>query len=104
MTSSSSRPSAGPCLGGCAGTGWRGPRTRSSPLPSDPYCPANLSRSHIALSKGPMGLLTTQDLGVKRRSFALLCFFLPTLLGSEEPGTLGAAIHQRHGDPVPGHQ
>ena len=66
--------------------------------------PANLSRSHIALSKGPMGLLTTQDLGVKRRSFALLCFFLPTLLGSEEPGTLGAAIHQRHGDPVPGHQ
>ena len=74
------------------------------PLPSDPHCPANLTRSHIALSKGPMGLLTTQDLGVKKHSFALLHFFLPTPLGSEEPGTLGAAIHQRHGDPVPGHQ
>ena len=63
------------------GGGGEAPVPGALPLPSDPHCPADLSHSRIALSKGPLELLSTQD----QEWRALLCI---TLLLSLHPPCL----------------
>lgn len=50
-----------------------------------------------------MGLLTWAERRGVFFSLTLPCSPCLTYLRSEEPGSLGAAVHQRHGGPVPSH-
>ena len=98
-------PMAGPSRRPSRGV--EAPSGASSPVPSvfvlhrHPFPTAALP-----LSRGLVGLQLVQGLGVNMPFFVLpllLSLCLP-YLGSEEPGTLGAAVHQRHGKAVPSHR